>query len=122
MCIKALKSRQYFRAGTDFLQRSGTGAELDLGRLPTSRTLAEHFPADADRWRLQLGGGDDYELCFTASPAHALAIEQAMADCETSATVIGRITREPGVRLRTPEGEDFEPGASGYQHFAGETN
>ena len=104
------------------LQRSGSGAELDLGRLPTSRTLAEHFSVDAQRWRLQLGGGDDYELCFTAAPAHALAIEQAMAACEISATVIGRITGEPAVRLRTPEGEDFEPGDSGYLHFSGSTN
>jgi len=104
------------------MRRSGAGAELDLGRLPTSRTLAEHFPDDAERWRLQLSGGDDYELCFTAAPAHALEIEQAMAACETSATVIGRITRETGLRLRTPEGEDFEPGASGYLHFGGEPN
>jgi len=99
------------------LQRSGAGAEIDLGRLPTSRTLAEHFPDDADRWRLQLGVGDDYELCFTAAPAHALAIEQAMAACDTAATVVGRIVREPGLRLRTPEGESFEPAIGGYEHF-----
>lgn len=104
------------------LQRSGAGAELDLGRLPTSRTLADHFAVDADRWRLQLGGGDDYELCFTAAPSRALAIEQAMAACETAATVIGRITRETGLRLRTPEGEPFAPGAGGYLHFGGGSN
>ena len=79
--------------------RSGVGAELDLGRLPTSRTLAEHFPDEATRWRLQLAGGDDYELCFTAAPANALAIEQALAACDLAATVVGRITREPGLRL-----------------------
>jgi len=101
------------------LRRSGVGAELDLGRLPCSRTLADHFSNEAERWRLQLGAGDDYELCFTAAPANALAIEQAMAACDTAATVIGRITREPGLRLRTPEGESFEPGSGGYQHFAG---
>ncbi|MFA6986007.1 MAG: AIR synthase-related protein, partial [Arenimonas sp.] len=101
------------------LRRSGVGAELDLGRLPCSRTLADHFSNEAERWRLQLGAGDDYELCFTAAPANALAIEQAMAACDTAATVIGRITREPGLRLRTPEGESFEPGNGGYQHFAG---
>ena len=100
------------------LERSGVGAELDLGRLPTSRTLAEHFPDEADRWRLQLSGGDDYELCFTASPANALAIEQALAACEVSATVIGRITRESALRLHTPEGEEFDVGAApGFDHF-----
>jgi len=101
------------------LRRSGVGAEIDLGRLPTSRTLAEHFPDDADRWRLQLGVGDDYELCFTAAPANALAIEQAMAECATAATVVGRITREPGLHPRTPEGDDFDPGVGGYEHFSG---
>ena len=101
------------------LRRSGVGAELDLGRLPTSRTLAEHFGDEATRWRMQLNGGDDYELCFTAASANALAIELALAESETPATVIGRITREPGLRLRTPEGEPFEFDDSGYDHFAG---
>ncbi len=99
------------------LEASGVGAELDLGRLPTSRTLAEHFADENLRWNLQLAGGDDYELCFTASPADALAIEQAMAECDTSATVIGHIRRERGLLLSTPEGEAFVTQASGFDHF-----
>jgi thiamine-monophosphate kinase len=100
------------------LRRSGVGAELELGRLPTSRTLAEHFGDEVARWRLQLSGGDDYELCFTAAPANALAIEQAMAACGLSATVVGRITAEPGLRLLAPDGSPFEIGAHGHVHFA----
>lgn len=99
------------------LEASGVGAELDLGRLPTSRTLAEHYPDENLRWNLQLGGGDDYELCFTAPPSEALAIEQAMAACDTSATVIGHIRRERGLLLRTPEGEAFVALALGFDHF-----
>ena len=99
------------------LERSGVGAELDLGRLPTSATLAEHFVDESPRWRLQLGGGDDYELCFTAPASNARAIEQALADCEIFATVVGRITREPGLRLTTPAGEPFELGDAGFSHF-----
>ena len=100
------------------LERSGVGAELDLGRLPTSRTLADHFPDEQVRWPLQLSGGDDYELCFTAAPAHAFAIEQAMAACAVPATVIGRITREPGLRLHMPDGGEFDSGPQpGFQHF-----
>ena len=95
------------------------GAQIDLARLPTSRTLAEHFAQDDQRWGLQLAVGDDYELCFTAAPVQALAIEKAMAACATAATVIGRITREPGLQLLTPEGENFEIQNSGYHHFAG---
>ena len=100
------------------LARSGVGAELDLGRLPTSITLAEHFADEAARWRLQLAGGDDYELCFTAPASNALRIEQALAGCDTFATVIGRITREPGLRCVAPSGDEFELGpAEGFAHF-----
>ena len=103
------------------LERSGVGAEIELGRLPTSHTLAQHFPDEADRWRLQLTGGDDYELCFTASPANALAIEQALSAIDVAATVIGRITREPGLHLHTPEGEGFDLGKTeGFDHFRSE--
>lgn len=99
------------------LERSGVGAVLDLGRLPTSATLAEHFSEEPSRWRLQLAGGDDYELCFTAPASNALAIEQALAGCDAFATVVGRITREPGLRLTTPAGEPFELGDAGFSHF-----
>ena len=101
------------------LRRSSRSAEIDLGRLPTSRTLAEHFPLEAERWRLQLAGGDDYELCFTAAPAQALAIEQALAACDTAATVIGRVDAGSDIRLRTPEDEPFALEAGGFEHFAG---
>jgi thiamine-monophosphate kinase len=100
------------------LAASGVGAELELGRLPTSRTLAEHFPEDAARWRLQLAGGDDYELCFTAPSAHAFEIEQALAACEVGATVVGRTTRESGLRLLMPDGGEFALGDTGFEHFA----
>jgi thiamine-monophosphate kinase len=100
------------------LAASKVGAQIDLGRLPTSRILADHFPDEHERWRLQLTGGDDYELCFTAAPANALAIEQALAACEASATVIGYVTGEPGLVFCSPEGEVFDPRAPGYDHFA----
>ena len=99
------------------LLASGRGAELELGRLPTSRTLAEHFESDEARWRLQLAGGDDYELCFTAAPADAFAIEQALAACELNATVVGRITTDAGLRLLQPDGAAFALEAGGFEHF-----
>lgn len=99
------------------LAASGVGAELELGRLPVSSSLLDFYPDDAARWRLQLTGGDDYELCFSAPPRHALAIERAIADCGVSASVIGHISAEPGLRCLTPEGESFELPDAGYQHF-----
>lgn len=99
------------------LAASGVGAELELGRLPVSGSLLDFHPDDAERWRLQLAGGDDYELCFSAPPRHALAIEQAMAACGVSASVIGHIRAEPGLHCLTPAGESFELPDTGYRHF-----
>ena len=101
------------------LHASAVGAEIDLGRLPTSSTLQQHFPVETERWRLQLAGGDDYELCFTAPAAEALAIEQAMAACDTIATVIGRVVAGRELIFRTPDGEAYSLPAAGYEHFSG---
>lgn len=99
------------------LAASGVGAKLDLGRLPTSRTLADHFD-ERRRWELQLAGGDDYELCFTAPPHAALDIEQALAGFDVSATVIGQIVAGHGIVCTTPDGDAYAPPARGYDHFA----
>jgi thiamine monophosphate kinase len=60
---------------------------------------------------------DSYELCFTAKPEHAFDIEQAMAECGVSVSVIGHIRAENGLRCLTSEGELFELQPVGYQHF-----
>jgi thiamine-monophosphate kinase len=100
------------------LRASGVGARLDLGRLPTSRTLADHFD-ERRRWELQTSGGDDYELCFTAPPSRALAIEQALAGFDTAATVVGHVVAGHDIVCTTPDGEAWQPAAAGFDHFAG---
>jgi len=100
------------------LAASRCGAQLDLGRLPTSRILADHFADEHERWRLQMTGGDDYELCFTAPAANALAIERAMAAGDSSAIVIGCITGGADLALNTPEGALFDLRRSGFDHFS----
>lgn len=95
---------------------SGLGARIDAGALPTSPALAAACEGPA-RWGLQLGGGDDYELCFTATAAQRAAIVQALAEANTPAQVIGVIEAEPGLRVRTPDGSAWQPNRRGYQHF-----
>lgn len=96
---------------------SGLGALVEAGALPTSPALAAACEGSA-RWGLQLSGGDDYELCFSAAPAQREAIAQALAAVDTPATVIGRIEAEPGLRVRAPDGSAWQPSRRGYQHFA----
>jgi thiamine-monophosphate kinase len=92
---------------------SGVGASLRVDLLPASAAFNAAAP-DAQRLALQAQGGDDYELCVTLPPEH---VEAAMAACEPPLTVIGRITREPGVRFCTAAGEILPLAPHGYRHF-----
>ncbi|WP_223619723.1 thiamine-phosphate kinase [Lysobacter sp. ESA13C] len=101
---------------------SGVDACIDADALPVSRALAAACAGDARR-ALQLSGGDDYELCFTAPPGRRAAIEQALSRGDSTARVIGRIeARQAGaecaVRVHTSDGSVWTPTRKGYQHFA----
>ena len=91
------------------LEASGVGAELDLERLP----LSEPLLAYADRehaLRLAMGGGDDYELCFTL-PAAKLP-----DDLDDAVTPIGRITAGDAL-VCLDNGKVVPFDSAGYRHF-----
>jgi thiamine-monophosphate kinase len=96
-------------------ERSGVGAEIALANLPVSGALAALDPAQ--RWHWQASGGDDYELCFTASPRNRELVTQALDFTDVSATRIGRIVTEQGVKAFDAEGRAWQPLRSGYEHF-----
>ncbi len=98
------------------LEASGKGACIALSELPTSPAL-QQFAAPEQRWPLQLAGGDDYELCFTAAPAKADAVLAALQACETNGVRIGRISATPGLIALQPDGRAWTPPRPGYQHF-----
>lgn len=116
---------------------SGLSAELELASLPGSETLLA-LP-ETQRWDLQLCGGDDYELCFTAPPERREAIlalgEQLglplteigfMAATDGAASGAGGEATpaghglEPGgnVRCRRPDGSDYTPARPAWEHFS----
>ena len=96
------------------LSRSGVGAELWLERLPLSpalRSQGEHA------FKLVLGGGDDYELCFTVAPERVEQLKQRAAAWDCACTDIGRITAEAGLRCFRPDGTSYLLESAGYEHF-----
>jgi thiamine-monophosphate kinase len=94
---------------------SGCGASIDVESVPLSVELLSLFPPQ-EALAHALGGGDDYELCFTAAPSHAEEIEAAMEACGTTARRIGQLV--PGQEvLCQRDGEPFTPALRGYQHF-----
>ena len=94
---------------------SGCGAVIDVEQLPLSAELLSLFPPQAAQ-AYGLSGGDDYELCFTAAPAQAQAIEQALEPLGAGVHPIGQLTEDPGVTCRRG-GEPFMPPSRGYAHF-----
>lgn len=97
-------------------QASGVGAQVDIDVLPASAGLSNAFEKSV-RHGLQATGGDDYELCFSASPEARAGIEAATDAVATAVTRIGVIVATRGVTARTAEGAWSAP-AAGWIHFS----
>ncbi len=96
-------------------ERSGVGAEVSIASLPASGALRAAF--GEERAALQAGGGDDYELCFTAPPSLREAVALALEQVGVEATRIGRVVRGEAVRAVDADGATWQPPRSGYVHF-----
>ena len=91
------------------LEASGAGAELDLQRLPLSQELLAAVGRER-ALQYAMGGGDDYELCFT------LPETELPAAIAGEVTAIGRVTSEPGLVCR--DGDSVvDVDDAGYRHF-----
>ena len=96
---------------------SGVGGEVDVDVLPTSSALNAGFKRD-ERRGLQLSGGDDYELCFTAPEDIAMELLGDLARSGCGATRIGRIVEGTGVRVVDAAGNAVTVSRRGWEHFA----
>jgi len=97
--------------------RSGVGIEIDADALPASPALLGAFDGD-ERLALQLGGGDDYELAFTAAPALAGDLLRDLARIGCGATRIGRVVDGAGVQAFDAAGTAITLARGGWEHFA----
>jgi len=94
---------------------SGCGASIDVERVPVSAELLSLFPPQ-EALAHALGGGDDYELCFTAPPSRAEQIESALEAAGTPVRRVGQLVAGQTVVSRR-DGEPFTPALRGYRHF-----
>jgi thiamine-monophosphate kinase len=95
------------------LEASGVGAELRADEVPLS-TAARDLPGAREA---ALGGGDDYELLFTAS-AEAEGVIAALADqLALPLTRIGRLRAAAGLCVFDKGGREIRIDHAGWQHF-----
>ena len=92
---------------------SNVGAQVRSPLIPVDHRLKAVFPGE---WlALAIGGGEDYELLFTA---HAEVISRAATTISTPITVIGRIHEAgQGITVLDESGNVLEVGAGGWDHF-----
>jgi thiamine-monophosphate kinase len=93
------------------LKSSGVGAMIDTQELPLS-DLVMHYVKDTNDWSLPLCGGDDYELCFTASKSNRDKISAISESLGTRVTRIGEIISQKKLEVVGYTGP-----RNSYQHF-----
>ena len=96
---------------------SGVAAVIEAGRVPLSAAAKAALAHDPARLQTILGGGDDYELLFTAAPDADAALLELARELGVAVTAIGRI--EPGrdVTVLDGEGGEIVVAVAGYEHF-----
>ena len=94
---------------------SGCAAQVNIDRVPRSDALDARFDR-REAEQFALGGGDDYELCFTAPAAAEARIADLAAAADVAVTRIGRLVAGTGVScFRAGLPVDYDD--AGYRHF-----
>jgi thiamine-monophosphate kinase len=96
--------------------RSRVGAVIEAEKLPGSSALARHADRTA-RTLLQLSGGDDYELCFTAPAESRHRLLELAAEMTIPLTPIGRIVAGQDVQVLDGAGIEMHLSRRGFDHF-----
>jgi len=101
------------------LDGSGVGAAINLARIPRSPCLDTMLVGAARDAGLAciLGGGDDYELCFTAAAASRDAVAAIARGVDVSLSRIGSITAGAGLVVRDERGVPLSSLPPSFDHF-----
>ncbi|OGA37513.1 MAG: thiamine-phosphate kinase [Betaproteobacteria bacterium RIFCSPLOWO2_12_FULL_62_13] len=101
-------------------ERSRVAAVLEFERLPASAVMRRYLERRVARAAL-LAGGDDYELCFSASPARHRAILAIARRIGLTLTRIGTVRRAvrgaPLVTVLALDGTPMNVKYGGFEHF-----
>ncbi len=96
---------------------SGTGAEIDLHRIPMSGAAKCAFDAENALIDTILGGGDDYEILCAVGSDQADTFESAAAARGIAVQAVGKLTEGSGVNIRDGDGRVIDLKARSYSHL-----
>lgn len=101
---------------------SGVTATIGAERIPLSAAARIAIGRQPALMAAVLGGGDDYELVFTAAEADSPAVERCASAAGTPVQAIGRIAEQsgagtPAVSVVTADGHPVDFAQAGWSHF-----
>ena len=99
------------------LKCSGLGAEIALPDIPRS-AIVDEYAASPAVVAMMLGGGDDYELCFTAPADRHADISRLGQQIGLQLSHIGYITSGSSLLVRDREQHLIDIKETGFDHFA----
>jgi thiamine-monophosphate kinase len=101
------------------LQRSRAGASIRLSRVPLSPAYRKHWRALADSMHgPALGGGEDYELLFTAAPAQRRSLAALARALRLPLTRIGEVNdRADELCVLDDHNNPVRVEGEGFRHF-----
>ncbi len=95
---------------------SGVGAEIEADKVVVAEAAKAGLLALSRPIDMVLGGGDDYELLFTAPPEAADAVAALAARLNLPLSPVGRITPAGGVRVLDADGGEIALAEAGWRH------
>ena len=93
---------------------SNKGFEVDIDLIPTNPKFNDYIRKDK-REECILGGGEDYELCFTTGKKNNSKINNIVNKYKINITKIGTITSSKYKYMKS--GKTYKAKTSGYDHF-----
>ena len=99
------------------LEASQAGASLNRAAIPLSKAIQQLCADDEANYSLALSGGDDYELCFCASPENEKTLQSVFNQLNIKLTCIGEIEQQTGLRLHHNGTSCALKAQTGYEHF-----
>ena len=97
------------------LEQSNVGATIKISSIPHSQ-FADL--GDKDILKMILAGGDDYELCFTASSSNHSKIIKLADSLGIPMSCIGQITKSNNLVILGLDGEVLDFKETGFDHFS----
>ena len=96
---------------------SGVGATVFQADIPLSSSASLVLEQQQEYWEFVFGGGDDYELLFSAASEKKEIVQRLGKQAGLSVTRIGSFVSDERISVLDSEGKQLTIENTGWKHF-----